>query len=129
MIDINEAKVGLLVAVEDKCFLIPGVIMVVDLDRRQVGVKKVFSRDTEIFPVEKVYFCYPLSNGHQPVFSPPPPPPLKDRILLRLLGGFIITLSKGETRPETTKEVADEVIKAGIANEGARAQEIIAALH
>ena len=128
MVDINKIKVGLTVLVEFNGFLVPGTVMVIDLGSGELGIKRVFSENTERFPAGKVHTRYPHPNGHQPYFAAPTTPSPKDRNLLRLLGGFIITLAGGESKQEIVREVAEEIKRKGISDQGTRAQEIIAAL-
>lgn len=128
MLDISKARVGLIVMVEDNNFFVPGVIIVIDPDSNDIGVKEVFSDEIKRFPAEKVHTRYPYHNGYKPGFSTSPLNLNKDRNLLRLLGGYVITLSEGIFSPEVLKEVAEEIKKTGIAQEGTRAQEVISTL-
>lgn len=125
VIDISRAKVGLAVIVEVNGCLIPGTIMTIDHDSGELGVRKVFTDDTQRFPAAKVHVRYPCYNARQPTFSTPS---LKDKNLLRLLGGYIITLSEGAFRPESLKELAKKIREKGISQKETRIQEIIEVL-
>lgn len=129
MLKISDAKVGLPVLVEINGSLVSGVIMVIDPESGEFGIKEAFTSDTKRFPAEKVHIQYPRPNGHQLGFSPPTTTSSpRDKALLRLLGGFIITIAGGKPGQEIVREVAEEIKRKGISKEGARAQELIAAL-
>lgn len=120
MVDIDRIKIGLQVIVEDKGFFIPGVIMVIDHENEEIGVKLVFTNETRIFSVEKAYFRYPCD--HQELKKTQP-----DK-LSRLLGGYIITLAQGESSRSSLEEIVKQLQETGIAQECVKAQHVLANL-
>ena len=68
-------------------------------------------------PPEKVY--------HQPHRTEYSASSSRDRNLLRLMGGYILTLSEGEINPAILGEVAGEIRKSGIAQKSVKAQEFL----
>jgi hypothetical protein len=148
MDDIETLVKGEVVFIEDKKngepFFFTGMVSLIDLERKEVGIKRVLKpkdgmirvdEDTRPFPIQKIWRIEDLvnhlkkQNGEQNNI-PHRPPTQDNNHLTRVMAGFFLTVAKGETNPESIKEFAQGLVEKRIIREdGAiRAQDAISAL-
>lgn len=122
MLKVSEAWEGMQVFIDDKGISQRGKILVIDHENHEFGVMLTDTRTTKLYPEAKVRARFLCSNEQPKI----PAQSTKEKELLRLFGGYIITLAEGKSSPEIAREVAGEIRRAGIAQVGTRAQDLIA---
>lgn len=127
--EIDRVKEGEILITEEfrsgQRYFVYGPVIMIDRGTNEVGIKTM--EGNRLLPVAKLWtipaFISDCRSGGQK------PTPTNNNVnLLRLLGGYIITLAEGGSSPEILKEVAEAIQRNNISRESTKAQEIIAAL-